>query len=176
MTTHVHPPRTMLEVYKSLPEGTRVQLINDQIIMSPAPLFKHADIIAQVFRQLDSFVYKNKSGKVVVAPVDVYLDDKNVYQPDIIFISEESKEKIEEDGIHGAPDLVIEVLSPGNKKYDKGKKKDVYLQSGVKEYWIIDPENLECAGYSNDDGKWKVIGAFEKVFKIEMLQLEIKLG
>jgi hypothetical protein len=59
MTTHIHPPRTMLEVYKSLPEGTRVQLINDKIIMSPAPLFKHADIIAQIFRQLDSFVFKN---------------------------------------------------------------------------------------------------------------------
>lgn len=176
MTTHIHPPRTMLEVYKSLPEGTRVQLINDKIIMSPAPLVNHADIIMQILRQLDSFVVKNNIGKVYVAPVDVYLNDKNVYQPDIIFISEQSKEIIHEDGIHGAPDLIIEVLSPENKKYDKGKKKDVYLQTGVKEYWIIDPENLECPGYRNNNGKWQVIAETTGAFKIEMLQLEVKIG
>ena len=176
MTTHLHPPRTMLEVYKSLPEGTRVQLINDQLIMSPAPLVKHADIIKQIFVQVYSFAEKeNRWGKVFVAPVDVYLDEKNVYQPDIIFISKENKEVIHEDGIHGAPDLVIEVLSPGNKKYDKGKKKDVYLQTGVKEYWIIDPQDFECAGYKNNNGKWDLIAETIKAFSIDMLQLEIKI-
>jgi Uma2 family endonuclease len=99
-----------------------------------------------------------------------------VYQPDIIFISEENKEIIHEDGIHSAPDLVIEVLSPGNKKYDKGKKKNVYLQTGVKEYWMINPENLECTAYRNDNDKWKVIAETIQVFKIEMLQLEIKIS
>lgn len=175
MTTHIHPPRTMLEVYKSLPEGTRVQLINDQLIMSPAPLITHADIIMLILRQLDSFVLKNNMGKVFVAPVDVYLDEKNVYQPDIIFINNERREIIHEDAIYGAPDLVIEVLSPGNKKYDKGKKKDVYLQSGVKEYWIIEPENFECAGYKNNNGKWDLIAETTKTFTIDMLQLEIKI-
>ena len=175
MTTHIHPPRTMLEVYKSLPEGTRVQLINDQLIMSPAPLITHADIIMLILRQLDSFVLKNNMGKVFVAPVDVYLDEKNVYQPDIIFINNERREIIHEDAIYGAPDLVIEVLSPGNKKYDKGKKKDVYLQSGVKEYWMIEPENFECAGYKNNNGKWDLIAETTKTFTIDMLQLEIKI-
>jgi Uma2 family endonuclease len=176
MTTHIHPPRTMLEVYKSLPEGTRVQLINDKIIMSPAPLVKHAAIIKQIFVQVYSFGEKeNRLGKVFVAPVDVYLDEENVYQPDIVFIREERKDIIHEDGVYGAPDLVIEVLSPGNKKYDKGKKKDVYLQTGVKEYSIIDPENFECSGYKNDNGKWNIITETTKVFIIDMLQLEIKI-
>jgi|tagenome__1003787_1003787.scaffolds.fasta_scaffold20478414_1 Uma2 family endonuclease len=177
MTTHIYPPRTMLEVYKALPEGTRVQLINDQLIMSPAPLVVHADIIKQIFVQLYAFVEKeNKLGKVYVAPVDVYLNEKNVYQPDIIFISNERKEIIHEDAIYGAPDLVIEVLSPANKKYDKGKKKDVYLQSGVKEYWIIEPENFECVDYKNNVTKWEAIAETTSFFKIEMLQLEIKIG
>lgn len=176
MTTHIHPPRTMLEVYKSLPEGTRVQLINDQLIMSPAPLVTHADVILQILRQLDSFVIKNNIGKVYVAPVDVYFNEKNVYQPDVFFISNERKEIIHQDAIYGAPDLVIEVLSPGSKKYDKGKKKDVYLQSGVKEYWIVDPDDFECVGYGNNNSKWEVIAETSGAFKIEMLQLEIKIG
>jgi Uma2 family endonuclease len=130
----------------------------------------------QILRQLDSFVVKNNMGKVFVVPVDVYLNEKNVYQPDVIFISNEKKEIVHEDGIYGAPDLVIEVLSPGNKKYDKGKKKDVYLQSHVKEYWIIDPDNFECVGYKNNVCEWQVITETTRVFKIDMLQVEIKIG
>jgi len=176
MTTHIHPPRTMLEVYKSLPEGTRVQLINDQLIMSPAPLVDHQEISKRIFRVLDSFVEENKIGTALYAPVDVYFNEKNVYQPDILFISSERKEIIHQDAIYGAPDLIIEVLSHGSKKYDKGKKKDVYLQTGVKEYWIVDPENLECVGYKNANSKWEMISETSKVFKIEMLQLEIKIA
>lgn len=79
--------------------------------------------------------------------MDVYLEDENIFQPDILFISNENQHVIEEDGIHGAPDLVIEILSPGTAKYDLMKKKDVYERRGDKEYWIVNPETKLVQGY-----------------------------
>jgi Uma2 family endonuclease len=143
----ISPPQTMMELYKILPEGTRVQLINNKLIMSPAPLYVHFSIEKAIFRQLDLFVEKHKLGEVVFAPVDVYLDNENVYQPDIFFISNERKGIIKKDGIHGAPDLVIEILSPSNKRDDTVKKKEVYQKAGVKEYWYLDPETKTATGF-----------------------------
>src|SRR2546421_4941537 len=118
METRIRPPRTMLEVYKSLPEGTLCQLINNQIIMSPSPLDIHQKILGKIFVALVNLVESNKSGEVRIAPYDVYFNKKNVYQPDIVFISNDNIHKIEKDGLHGAPDIVIEVLSPSTAKYD----------------------------------------------------------
>ena len=132
-------PENMLEVYKLLPEGTPIQLINNRFYMSPAPLFKHFETVDAIVEALKEAVKKNDSGKVVFAPVDVYLGSKNAFQPDIMFIHKNNFGIIKEDGIHGAPDIIVEVLSPGNKNDDLIKKKDVYESFGVKEYFIVEP-------------------------------------
>lgn len=138
----------MLEVFKSLPEGTLVQLIENKIIMSPSPIVRHQRISNDINVQLYNFVKQNQLGDVLDAPLDVYLDEQNVFQPDIIFISKVNRGIIQEDGfINGAPDLIIELLSPSTAKYDLNQKKDVYERSGVKEYWIVDPGNKEVQGY-----------------------------
>lgn len=141
------PPRTMMEVFKSLPEGTLVQLIENNLVMTPAPLYRHQRISNDINVKLSNFVNQNQLGEVLDAPLDVYLDDKNIFQPDIMFLSNENRGIIREDGLHGAPDFVIEILSPSNAKFDLKKKKDVYERSGVKEYWIVDPESKEVKGY-----------------------------
>src|SRR5699024_2227916 len=133
------PPRTMMGVFRSLPEGKLVQLIENNIVMSPAPKFQHQKILGDIYFQLQKFIKDKELGQVVMAPVDVYLGDKNAFQPDILFISNERKSRIEEDGLHGAPDLVIEILSPSTAKYDLEEKKDIYERFGVKEYWIVEP-------------------------------------
>jgi len=143
----IQPPRTMMEVFNSLPEGTRIQLIENNLVMSPAPLDRHAAIIFELTGELRDFIKKNKTGKARVAPYDVYLDAKNAFQPDIVYVSNERTHLIKPNGLHGAPDLVIEILSPSNSKYDLQDKKDVYERSGVKEYWIIDPEDNSTTGY-----------------------------
>lgn len=89
----------------------------------------------------------SKKGTARTAPYDVYLDKKNAFQPDIIYISNERMNLIKPNGLHGAPDLVIEILSPSNAKYDLEEKKDVYARSGVTEYWIINPEDNSATGY-----------------------------
>jgi|688.fasta_scaffold1036610_1 Uma2 family endonuclease len=146
------PPRTILQAYRCLPEGTMAQLIQNQIIMSPAPLDRHQQISLELSSELFYFVKKNKLGAVREAPYDVYLDEKNAFQPDILFVSNENIHLIKKDGLHGAPDLVIEILSPSNSKYDLKVKKDVYEQYGVKEYWIVDPEDKSVTGYTLKDG------------------------
>ncbi len=143
----IHPPRTMMEVFNSLPEGTFVQLIENNLIMSPAPLTRHQVMIKEIYPELSMYIEKNRLGIALVAPVDVYLDKKNAFQPDIFFISNERMHLIKEDGLHGAPDLIIEILSPSTAKYDLQDKKDVYERSGVTEYWIVDPADNATTGY-----------------------------
>src|SRR5438874_6042420 len=92
----VRPPRTMLEVFKSLPEGTLVQLIENNLVMSPSPKDRHQEILAELSFQLIAYVRKERLGTVRFAPYDVYLDQKNAFQPDLIFISNANLYKIEE--------------------------------------------------------------------------------
>lgn len=106
-------------------------------------------------------------GEVLFAPVDVYLDEKNVYQPDLIFISKDQL-NILQNTIKGVPDLVIEILSKGSEKLDKIEKKEVYERTGVKEYWIVEPETKKVWGYRLEDKLFKEIlsqdGIFNQVY------------
>jgi Uma2 family endonuclease len=170
---YISPPRTILQAYRSLPEGTLAQLIQNQIIMSPAPLDRHQRISMELSSELVYHVKRNKLGTVRYAPYDVYLDDKNAFQPDILFVSKENMHLIEEDGIYGAPDLVIEILSPSNSKYDLKVKKDVYERYGVKEYWIVDPEDCKVIGYTLEKGKFVPLPT--TVGKIESALLDWKV-
>jgi Uma2 family endonuclease len=150
----IQPPRTMMEVFKSLPEGTLVQLIENNLITSPSPKDRHQEILEEITFQLTTYVRSKKLGKVRFAPYDVYLDQKNAFQPDLIFISSENLYKIEENGLHGAPDLVIEILSPATAKYDQKKKKAVYERCGVKDYWMVDPATKTVTGFALRDKKF----------------------
>ena len=137
-----------MEVYRMLPEGTRAEIIDGILFMSPAPLVNHQGLIMKLSSRL--FFHceeENKFGKVYSSPIDVYLNETNAFQPDIIFISNENTSNIKEDGIYGAPDLVIEVLSPGTSKSDLTKKKPAYEKAGVKEYWMVDPKTKMAVGF-----------------------------
>lgn len=142
------PSKTLLEVYESLPEGTLAELVNNQLVMEPAPDFGHQDVVTQLVRVLSNHVVENSLGKVIVSPVDVYFDGENVFQPDIIFIAADRLPLLVRKGrVHGAPDLVIEVLAPGTERKDKRKKKPVYEKHGVKEFWLVDPETKDVLVY-----------------------------
>lgn len=147
---YILPPKTILQAYRSLPEGTLAQLIQNQIIMSPAPLDRHQAVSIELSAELFYHVKKKKLGTVRSAPYDVYLDRQNAFQPDIVFISTEQKHLIDKDGFYGAPALVIEILSPSTAKYDLEEKKDVYERYGVKEYWIDDPADGSVVGYAHN--------------------------
>jgi len=150
------PPRTIMEVFKMLPEGTLAELIDGVIYMSPSPIRPHQRIVSLLSARITVFVEENDLGEAYVAPFDVYLDEEiNAVQPDIVFVSKERLSIIDPIGhIHGTPDLVVEVLSTGTKKYDQEKKKELYERFGVKEYWIIDPSTKETKGFTLQSGKY----------------------
>jgi Uma2 family endonuclease len=149
------PPRTIMEVFKMLPEGTLAELLNGVIFMSPSPVRDHQRIFLTLSSAIHQFVEKNNLGEVNVAPFDVYLDEqKNAVQPDLVFIAKENLSIIQEH-IHGVPDLIIEVLSEGNKSHDLKTKKELYEKFGVKEYWIVDPSSRQAMGYFFYLGKYE---------------------
>lgn len=137
------PPRTAMEVFEMLPEGTLAEVINNVIYMSPAPSFEHQDILGDLFTTMNTYVRENMLGKCLVAPLDVFFDGNNALQPDIVFISNQSMHIVKDGRVKGAPDLLVEVLSPGNKKHDTERKKPIYEKFGVKEYFIVDPKTRE---------------------------------
>ncbi len=147
-------PRTIMDVYKMLPEGTLAELLNGVIYRSPSPVRNHQRIIGKLYSVINQFVEQNDLGELYVAPFDVYLDEHmNTVQPDIVFVAKENLSIIQ-DHIHGVPDLIIEILSEGNKNHDLKTKWDLYEKFGVKEYWIIHPDTKQASGHFLSNGKY----------------------
>ena len=148
------PPRTIREVYDALPEGTLAQLIQSQLVMSPAPTYGHQKLVVRLCTMINNFLNQYDMGEVLVAPYDVHLDDENVFQPDILYLRKDQFSNIRKDGFHGAPSLVIELLSPGTARYDQHQKKTVYERHGVQEYWIVNPDSKDVKGYFLEEGRY----------------------
>ncbi len=140
------PIKFTYEDYKSLPysERERYELLEGELVpMPPSPGEPHQWISIGLASFLYRFVREHQVGRVYVAPLDVVLGeagDERVVQPDILFISEARHGIIYADEIRGAPDLVVEVLSPTTAEKDRTYKRTLYARHGVKEYWLVDPE------------------------------------
>jgi Uma2 family endonuclease len=127
--------------YLTWPDDVRYELIEGvPYMMSPAPTRAHQSVLGYIFRKIGDYLEDGKC-EVFVAPFDVRLnadtEDDTVVQPDILVVCDESK--IGDKAIVGAPDMVVEVLSPSTETHDRKVKYDLYENSGVKEYWIVDP-------------------------------------
>ncbi len=126
--------------YQQLPEDKRYEIIDGDLFMVHSPNENHQRILANIFYIFSSHIRENGTGIVYCAPFDILLSEEDIVQPDVIFVSNENKEIITKDNIKGAPDLLVEILSPSTSKRDIGIKKKLYARHGVREYWIIDPE------------------------------------
>ena len=129
--------------YMSIPDGDerRFELIDGELMLAPAPIPTHQRIVRRLLYILTEFVERNQLGEVFTSPIDVVLSEHQVVQPDILFISTERLHIIGERNVQGAPDLVIEVLSPSTTERDRVLKASSYLRFGVPEYWIVDPSD-----------------------------------
>jgi Uma2 family endonuclease len=138
--------------YYDLPEsGPRYQLIDGDLFMVPAPDRAHQHYCGNLAYILRRFLESNPIGVIYDAPFDVELNDVNVYQPDIVFVRKQRFAVFTEHGIEGAPDLVVEVLSPRTARFDLGLKRINYFRAGVEELWIVDPRLLEVSVYKRSD-------------------------
>ncbi|RKX74906.1 MAG: Uma2 family endonuclease [Spirochaetes bacterium] len=160
--------------YFSLPQGAPYQLIGGELTPSPAPSWKHQRISRKIGTRLSEHVENNGLGEVFFAPVDVYLSDENVFQPDLIFIAKGREDLLSDKGyIEGAPDLVAEILSPSTLTLDAIEKKEAYEKYGVKEYWIMDGESQTIYVYAMKKTGFELV---QRVLKGESLSSEVVEG
>jgi Uma2 family endonuclease len=152
--------------FEKLPEGPPYyQLINGELIETPTPEVIHQKVAGRLLYLLHKHL------------IDLYLDEKNVFQPDIVVLLRESKAKVEEKSIFGPPDVVVEILSPSTAYYDLIVKKEVYERAGVKEYWLLDPNREGFEIYKNTEEGFKLTSQAREKGKVfsEILKLEIDL-
>ena len=128
------------EDYLTTPSDERYELLDGDLIMVPAPNLKHQHVLGNLHYHLRQFITEHGTGRLFLAPCDVFLSDSNVVQPDLLFVSRE-REHLLSDGekVRGAPDLVVEILSPSTADKDRGSKRELYGRHGVAEYWLVDP-------------------------------------
>ena len=142
------------EDYWNLPEGRRAELIDGQLYDMAPPSRVHQKLISQFTLVLGQYIRDNHGTcEVYPAPFAVNLDagDKDWVEPDVSVICDPSK--LDDRGCNGAPDLVIEIVSPSSRRMDYFRKNTLYFESGVQEYWIVDPdrERTTIYRYQNDD-------------------------
>jgi Uma2 family endonuclease len=140
--------------YFQLDEDARCELIQGRLFVSPSPFYLHQTTILVLARMLESTIHAS-GGFLVLAPMDVELSEHSVVQPDMMAISHDRR-AILADHIQGAPDLVIEVVSPGSVRRDRHDKLRLYCEAGVAEYWIIDPAERNVDFFVLKDGKYEV--------------------
>lgn len=126
--------------YMKTPDDKRYELINGELIEMPAPFIIHQRILRELGVRLYTFNKENDLGEILIAPCDVVFDDENVHQPDLLFISKERSHIISEKNVKGAPDIAIEIVSKSSAYTDFVVKKGLNEKFGVKEYWIVVPE------------------------------------
>ena len=139
MATEIIPKLTY-EEFRELPDdGKRYELIRGEVHLTPSPATKHQLTLFNLSGSL--FVYSKRSpvGVVAVAPLDVRLSHDTAVQPDLIFVSNARANIIRENYIDGAPDLVVEILSPSTAAHDRATKLTLYAEAGVPEVWLLDP-------------------------------------
>ncbi len=126
--------------YVLLPDdGKRYEILDGDLHVTPSPTARHQKVSLNLTLALAEHARAHGLGQVFAAPLDVILADDSIAQPDILFISNE-RLPIVRDWVHGAPDLVIEILSPGTQQRDRTLKRHLYARHGVRELWLVDPE------------------------------------
>lgn len=126
--------------YCLLPEEKRYELIEGDLLMTPAPGTRHQTVLQRLFKVVEAFVAARDLGRVWFAPLDVILSDEDVVQPDLLYVSKARLGIVTERGLRGAPDLAVEILSEATRERDRVVKRKLYAKYGVKEYWLVDPD------------------------------------
>lgn len=135
----VQPRLTYPELRTMPDDGKRYELIEGEVFVTPSPSEKHQRVSGRLYLSMGGYVERRKLGRVYYAPFDVVFGEKTALQPDLLFVSTTRLGIIGPEYVLGAPDLVVEIVSPHRPSYDRVTKFEQYAKYGVKEYWIIDP-------------------------------------
>ena len=168
------PDRYTYADYCKWPENERWELIDGEVYALATPTLGHQRIAGDVYVQLKDFL-RNKPCEVFIAPVSVRLNadkgDDTVVEPDILVVCD-SKKLEDGKGVVGAPDFIVEILSPSTSMHDKARKYRIYQQAGVNEYWIVDPEDKLVTAFILHDGKYSGVVFFHDDTAVPVKTLE----
>lgn len=133
--------RLTYEDYANTPDDERYELIDGELIMVPGPNIIHQGSQSKLGWRMAAFAERRGLGTVFFSDTDVVLSDTEVVKPDLLFISKDRQNIITYENIRGAPDLVVEILSPSTSRRDWNEKREMYAKHGVREYLVMDPAN-----------------------------------
>lgn len=165
-----------LDDYYALPDEQRVELIDGYFYDMSSPTFGHQSIGGEIYRQIANYIMEHGGDcRPFIAPVDVQLDcdNKTMVQPDVGIVCDPSK--IKRFGIYGAPDFLVEVISPSTKKKDYALKLSKYMEAGVREYWILDFRQEKILVYFFESDIYPVIYGFDQPVPVNIYDGNLKI-
>jgi Uma2 family endonuclease len=151
------PTRWTYQRYLELDDDQRYEILDGELLMTPAPTTRHQRAVYALALLFGGFVFDRGLGEMFTAPTDVVLDDDELVQPDLFFIrAERVAEIVHERAIHGAPDLIVEIIAPYSIVRDRHQKLALYQRVGVLEYWIVDPANHAIEVLVLEEGEYQL--------------------
>jgi Uma2 family endonuclease len=154
------------------PDNGNYELHNGQIIFMPTPIPAHQLVSANLLVEIYTFAKKNNLGRVISAPMDTVFTPTDVLQPDLLFLSTARLHLIGEKKIEGAPDLVIEILSPSNGPKEMSYKKFIYEITEVREYWVINIDKKIITQYEKIENEFHIRTVFQEKDMLTSIVLE----
>lgn len=165
-----------VEDYYALPEEQRVELIDGIFYDMAAPTSLHQRMIGEIFFQITNFIRQNKKGcEPLLSPFDIQLDcdEKTMVQPDIAILCDIGK--LKKWGVYGAPDFMLEVISPSSRRKDYTIKMSKYMAAGVREYWIVDPYQYKVVVYFFESEAYPIIYGFDKPIPVNIFEGKLQI-
>jgi Uma2 family endonuclease len=141
-------------------DGNRYEVIDGELYVTPPPVWMHQYGIGRLFWLLADWIFPRGLGKTVTAPVGVVLDAGTGVEPDLVYVARQREAIISERGIEGAPDLVVEALSPSTERRDRGVKLERYARAGIPHYWLLDPRSRVLEPYRLGPQGYELLGRF----------------
>ena len=148
-------PYTAEDLANTPDDGQSYEVIGGELVVSPAPSTKHQRVSFRLSRILGDYLERVGSGEAFAAPIDVFLGEHDIVQPDLVVVLQPHAERITETGIQGAPDIVIEIISPSSQRMDRIRKSATYATFGVPEYWLVDPDTETILVQTLVDGRYQ---------------------
>ncbi len=142
--------------------------------MSPSLFNIHQVVFGELSVSISLHLRKNNIGRIIIGPFDVHFSKHNIFEPDIIFVKNENLKNIRENGLFGAPDLVIEILSPATSNFDLEEKKIIYEIYGVSEYFVVEPDSKFVTSFYLKNGEYEEQESVKGKIQSTVLNAEIK--